>query len=120
MKTKNNKVIFGQGLLNLGLALTALLMLCGLLLVGDKPYGPAEVTAALKTNVAGVVAWDPRTAAVLTGSHGTVRDLRRSPLIRSVATLAGRLAPTPSPEPDPETTTQPVPLIQDQPQEARS
>lgn len=92
----------------------------GLLLVGDKPYGPAEVTAALKTNVAGVVAWDPRTAAVLTGSHGAVRDLRRSPLIRSVATLAERLAPTPSPEPDPENTTQQVPLVQDQPQEARS
>lgn len=92
----------------------------GLLLVGDKPYGPAEVTAALKANVAGVVAWDPRTAAVLTGSHGAVRDLRRSPLVRSVAILAERLAPPLSPEPDPETTAQQVPLIEDQPQEARS
>lgn len=92
----------------------------GLLLVGDEPYGPAEVAAAMKANVAGVVAWDPRTAAVLTGSHGAVRDLRRSPLVRSVATLAERLAPTLSPEPDPETTAQLTPLIQDQPQEARS
>jgi hypothetical protein len=92
----------------------------GLLLVGDEPYGPAEVTAALKVNVAGVVAWDPRTAAVLTGSHGAVRDLRRSPLIRSVATLAEQLAPMLSPEPDPETTAQVAPVVQDQPQEARS
>ncbi len=91
----------------------------GLLLVGDEPYGSAEVTAALQTRVVGTVAWDPRTAAVLTGARGSVRDLRRSPLVRSVATLAERLAPTPSPEPDPETTTQPAPLIQDQPQEAR-
>jgi len=92
----------------------------GLLLVGDKPYGPAEVTASMKVSVTGVVAWDPRTAAVLTGSHGAVHDLRRSPLVRSVATLAGRLAPTPSPEPDLETTTQVAPVVQDQPQEARS
>jgi hypothetical protein len=91
----------------------------GLLLVGDEPYGPAEVTAALKVNVADVVAWDPRTAAVLTGSHGAVRDLRRSPLVRSVAILAERLAPTPSPQPDPETVSQLAPLVQDQPQEAQ-
>jgi hypothetical protein len=92
----------------------------GLLLVGDEPYGPAEVTAALGARVIGIVAWDPRTAAVLTGARGSVRDLRRSPLVRSVATLAERLAPTASPEPDPETTAQAAPLIQDQPQEARS
>jgi MinD-like ATPase involved in chromosome partitioning or flagellar assembly len=91
----------------------------GLLLVGGEPYGPAEVTASMKTNVTGVVAWDPRTAAVLTGSHGAVRDLRRSPLVRSVATLAGRLAPTPSPESDLETTPQVAPVVEDQPQEAR-
>jgi hypothetical protein len=91
----------------------------GLLLVGDKPYGPAEVTASMKVNVTGVVAWDPRTAAVLTGSHGAVPDLRRSPLVRSVATLAGRLAPTPSPESDLETTPQVAPVVEDQPQEAR-
>lgn len=92
----------------------------GLLLVGGEPYGPAEVSAALQTRVFGTVSWDPRTAAVLTGSHGAVRDLRRSPLVRSVATLAERLAPTPPPEPDPEITAQVAPLIQDHPQEARS
>lgn len=65
----------------------------GLLLMGDKPYGPTEVTAALGERVVGSVVWDPRTAAVLTGARGSVRDLRRSPLVRSVATLATRLAP---------------------------
>lgn len=91
-----------------------------MLLVGDEPYGPAEVTAAMQTHVAAVVAWDPRTAAVLTGSHGAVRDLRRSPLVRSAATLAERLAPGQPPRPDPEPNTQPAPRVQDQPQEARS
>ena len=63
-----------------------------LLLVGDKPYGPDEVAVTLKVEVGGVIAWDPRTAAVLTGARGAVRDLRRSPLVRSAATLASRLA----------------------------
>ena len=101
-------------------ALTASGADAALLLVGDEPYGPAEVTAALQTRVAGVIAWDPRSAAVLTGAHGAVRDLRRSPMVRSAATLAERLAPTPPSEPDQETTAQPAPLIQDQPQEAGS
>lgn len=63
-----------------------------LLLVGDSPYGSDEVAATLKTDVRGVIAWDPRTAAVLTGARGAVRDLRRAPLVRSAATLASRLA----------------------------
>jgi hypothetical protein len=69
-----------------------------LLLVGDKPYGAGEVTATLGVAVTGVVTWDPRTAAVLTGMRGVVRDLGRSPLVRSVATLTDRLA-KPPPEP---------------------
>jgi len=63
-----------------------------LLLVGDSPYGSDEVAATLKTEVGGVIAWDPRTAAVLTGARGAVGDLRRSPLVRSAATLTDRLA----------------------------
>ena len=63
-----------------------------LLLVGDKPYGSDEVAVTLNTDVVGVIAWDPRTAAVLTGAKGAVRDHRRSPLVRSAATLASRLA----------------------------
>ena len=63
-----------------------------LLLVGDRPYGADEVVATMQVPVAGAVAWDPRTAEVLTGAQGVMRDLRRSPLVRSAATLAERLA----------------------------
>ena len=63
-----------------------------LLLVGDRPYGAEEVAATMQVPVAGVVAWDPGIAAVLTGAQGVIRDLRRSPLVRSAATLAERLA----------------------------
>jgi hypothetical protein len=94
----------------------------GLLLVGDEPYGPGEVTAALTTPVVGVVAWDPRSAAVLSGAHGAVRDLRRSPLVRSVATLAERFAPPLLPEPEPVVDTEPAPVAQtsERSQEVRS
>lgn len=67
-----------------------------LLLVGDRPYGPGEVAGSLNGDVTGVIAWDPRTAAVLTGTRSAVRDVRRSQLVRSAATLAGRLASTAS------------------------
>jgi len=63
-----------------------------LLLVGDRPYGPGEVAATLGVDVAGVIAFDPRTAAVLSGARGAVGDLRRTPLVRSAATLAEHLA----------------------------
>jgi hypothetical protein len=77
-------------------SLRALGVDASLLLVGDKPYGTGEVSATLGVPVAGVVAWDPQASAVLTGTHGAVRDLRRSPLVRSVGTLAERLALPPS------------------------
>jgi len=66
-----------------------------LVLIGERPYGPDEVAATMRVPVLGVVAWDPRTAAALTGAQGTVRELRRSPLVRSAATLAERLAAKP-------------------------
>lgn len=81
-------------------ALTSAGVRSALLLVGDHPYGPDEVAATLGVDVAGVIAWDPRTAAVLTGSHGAVRDLRRSRLVRSAATLAAELISAPDPQPD--------------------
>ncbi len=78
----------GQALTTLkGLGVEALL-----LLMGDSPYGPREVAETLGVDVVGVVAWDPRTAAVLDGTRGAVRDLRRSPLVRSVSSLAVLLA----------------------------
>ena len=93
-----------------------------LLLVGDQPYGSGEVTAALQTYVAGVIAWDPRTAAVLSGAHGTVRGLRRSRLVRSTATLAEQLAPTPPVEPATGGDARPAPAVQvsEQIREART
>jgi MinD-like ATPase involved in chromosome partitioning or flagellar assembly len=69
-----------------------------LLLIGDRPYGPDEVATTMRVPVLGVVAWDPRTAAALAGMAGAVRDLRRSPLVRSAATLAEQLATKPEPD----------------------
>jgi len=66
-----------------------------LLLVGDRPHGPTEVAAALLCPVAGVISWDPQTAAVLAGAPGAIGSLRRSQLIRSAATLAAGLAHPP-------------------------
>lgn len=63
-----------------------------LLLIGDRPYGAAEVASTIHAEVAGMIAWDPRTAAILEGGAGSARDLRRSPLVRSAATLAAQLA----------------------------
>lgn len=74
----------------------------GLLLVGDEPYGPDEVASALGVPVAAVIAWDPRAAALLSGTARSVRDLRRSPLVRSAAALAVDLAPPLSPTVVPE------------------
>jgi hypothetical protein len=61
-----------------------------LLLVGDSPYGVAEVASTLSVEVAGVLAWDPRAAGALSGGGGDP-NLRRSPLVRSAASLAERL-----------------------------
>lgn len=63
-----------------------------LLLIGDRPYRPDEVASTLGADVVGVIAWDPRTAAALEGLEGGGRDLGRSPLVRSAATLAHKLA----------------------------
>ena len=71
----------------------------GLVMVGERPYGPAEVTAQLGVEVLGVVADDRRSAAVL-GRGGASRALRRSPLVRSIAglvdALVGRLSVPPA------------------------
>lgn len=64
-----------------------------LILVGDTPYGAAEVESALGIGVSGVVAWDPPAAAALAGTGGGAK-LGRSALVRSVSTLATTLAVT--------------------------
>lgn len=63
----------------------------GLVLVGDRPYRPEEVTAQLQVPVLGVVDDDARTANAFAGGGGG-RAVRRSPLVRSVNVLVEALA----------------------------
>jgi hypothetical protein len=63
-------------------ALRPTLARVGILLVGDKPYPPAEVAVALDAEVVAVIADDRRAAHALTG--GGAAHLGRSPLLRSV------------------------------------
>lgn len=63
----------------------------GWVLVGETPYGSAEISEAFGYDVVGVMADDPRGAAAL--EHGAAgKRLRRSGLARSAATLAETLA----------------------------
>lgn len=61
-------------------------------LVGDKPYGPAEVSSQLGVDVLGVLAHDDRAARALAGeATDNGRGLRRSALARSARELAEAL-----------------------------
>jgi len=64
----------------------------GLVFVGERPYRPAEVGAALGVEVLGVVAHDERSAHTIAGAGGSSRALRRLPLLRSIRSLATDLA----------------------------
>ncbi len=72
-----------------------------LLLVAGTPYSRGEVETSLGVTVAGVVAWDPSAASALAGGAAG-RDVRRSLLVRSAASLADSLTAERS-EPSPET-----------------
>lgn len=63
----------------------------GIVLVGDRPYGAADVEAQLGATVLGVVAHDPKGALALAGGR-TPRALSRSPLMRSSRALATTLS----------------------------
>lgn len=63
----------------------------GLVLVGERPYGPGEVAAQLGVEVVGVVADDARSGRAM-AEGGSARALARSPLVRSVRHLADTLA----------------------------
>lgn len=73
----------------------------GLVLIGDRPYGPNEVGEAAQCEVFGVVADDRHGAAILRGQPGRTKTLLRSGLWRSVvelgATLHGRFTPVVAP-----------------------
>jgi hypothetical protein len=82
----------------------------GVVLVGDRPYGAAEVEHAIGAKVLGVVAHDERAAGLLSGEPGSARALTHSGLMRSArevasavaaALTARRAAPQPRPAPAP-------------------
>lgn len=61
-------------------------------LVGDKPHGPAEVSSQLGVDVLGVIAHDNRAARALAGeATGAGPGLRRSALARSARQVAEAL-----------------------------
>lgn len=62
----------------------------GIVLVGDRPYGPSDIEAQLGVTVFGVVADDPKGALALAGGRA-VRSLGRSPLMRTTRALATAL-----------------------------
>jgi hypothetical protein len=71
----------------------------GLLLAGDGPYRPGEISDALALTVRGSVAHDPPSARALTGESPPGRGFDRSPLMRSARSLADTLTrtlPTPA------------------------
>lgn len=61
------------------------------LMVGEQPYGPADVAEQLGVQVIGVLASDPRAADALAGRAWMSRGLRRSSLARSARSVAERL-----------------------------
>lgn len=69
------------------------------LLIGDRPYGPAEVGRALGVSVQGVFADDPDAAAAL-GGEGAPTRWSRSALLQSARTVAGNLTWAITPPPD--------------------
>ncbi|MBA2437627.1 MAG: chromosome partitioning protein [Acidimicrobiia bacterium] len=64
----------------------------GLILVGQRPYGPDEVATVLGAEILGVIADDPRAALALEGDGSSVKRLRRSAMARTALGLAEVLA----------------------------
>jgi MinD-like ATPase involved in chromosome partitioning or flagellar assembly len=63
-----------------------------LVAVGDGPYPDAEIADALGVEVAGRLPWDPEAADALASVPVSARALRAAPLVRSLRSLAERLA----------------------------
>jgi Mrp family chromosome partitioning ATPase len=63
-----------------------------LVAVGDGPYPDAEIADALGVEVAGRLPWDPDAADALAALPVSARALRAAPLVRSLRSLAERLA----------------------------
>lgn len=75
----------------------------GVVLVGERPYRPDEVAAAVEAEVIGVLADDPKGAALLAGHTEAPWAFRRSALMRSArevsAAIQALLTPAASPLP---------------------
>lgn len=69
----------------------------GIVLVGDRPYGPPDIEAQLGVTVFGVVADDPKGALALAGGRAG-RSLGRSPLMRTSRALATALVEVGAPD----------------------
>lgn len=63
-----------------------------LVLVGDEPYGPADVAEVVDVPVLGPLSWDPRGVADLWSAGATARWLGRRPLGRSARRLLDDLS----------------------------
>ncbi|MGH9244758.1 MAG: hypothetical protein ACRD29_10660 [Acidimicrobiales bacterium] len=94
------------------------------LTVGDQPYTPREVAAAVDAEALGALPVDAKSAKALAGSHpDALRALRRSSLLRTARTLAEGLVrwlepevltilaepPPPEPAPPPPAPTEAYP-----------
>lgn len=60
----------------------------GLVVVGDAPFSPAEISETIGAPLAGAIAYDPHVAAALRGASHSVGSYRRSMLGRSIDALA--------------------------------
>lgn len=59
--------------------------------VGERPYSPSEVAAVLAPVEVQMIDADPRAAVAIGAGAPIDRWLRRSPMVRSIAALAGQL-----------------------------
>jgi hypothetical protein len=69
-----------------------------LLLVGDRPYPPAEVAHALRVQVLATLPHDPAAADLLSGQQRRGGRLERTALLRAARAVAEQLATTASPD----------------------
>jgi hypothetical protein len=70
------------------------------LVVGDGPYSPREVAAALQIPLGGSLPYDRQAAAVLSdGASAGMKASERSALLRSAASIARKLAANGQPSP---------------------
>ena len=70
--------------------LAAMTKKISVILVGDKPYGPAEVGEALNVDVLGVLDYDSRSATLLSEGND-FKVVRRTPLTRSAFSMLDKI-----------------------------